>query len=49
MDCFDTNGHWEEESHDSNSINGSCLLRTVIPLPGEVRTYVASLAYGISV
>ena len=32
MDCFDTNGYWEEESHDSDSVNGSCLLRIVISL-----------------
>ena len=42
MDCFDTIGYWEEQSHDSDSVNGSCLLWTVIPLLGQVRTYIAS-------
>ena len=36
MDYSNTAGHWEEESHDIDSSNGSHLLWTAISLSGEV-------------
>ena len=40
MDYFNTVAYWEEESHDSDNINGSCLLWIIIPLLGQVSVQI---------
>ena len=36
MDYLNIIGHWEGEGHGIDRINGSCMLWTIIPMPGKV-------------